>query len=95
MSEKNSILAKIEQIQDKGKAIGEAKVGMEVAISLDKPIAGRHVFERDVLYVKIPEKDAQALLTNHVDDLTSEEQDILKEYINLMRKKVPFWAGVM
>jgi translation initiation factor 5B len=93
--EDGSDLGEIEQIQDKGKAIGEAKVGMEVAISLDKPIAGRHVFERDILYVKVPEKDAQALLTNHLDDLTSEEQDILKEYINLMRKKVPFWAGVM
>jgi translation initiation factor 5B len=91
--EDSSDLGEIEQIQDKGKAIGEAKVGMEVAISLDKPIAGRHVFERDILYVKVPEKDAQALLTNHLDDLTSEEQDVLKEYINLMRKKVPFWAS--
>ena len=70
-------------------------MGMQVAISMDKPIAGRHIFERDVLYVKVPEKDAQALLTTHSDDLTSEEQDVLKEYINMMRKKVPFWAGVM
>ena len=48
-----------------GKAIGEAKVGMEVAISMDKPIAGRHIFERDVLFVKVPEKDAKTLLTTH------------------------------
>ena len=62
---------------------------------MDKPIAGRHVFERDVLYVKVPEKDAKALLTTHLDDLTSEEQDVLKEYVNMMRKKIPFWAGTM
>ncbi len=93
--EDGSELGEVDQIQDKGKTVPEAKVGMQVAISMDKPIAGRHIFERDVLYVKVPEKDAQALLTTHADDLTAEEQDVLKEYINLMRKKVPFWAGVM
>ena len=90
-----SDLGEIQQIQDKGKAISEAKVGAQVAISMDKPIAGRHVFERDVLYVKVPEKDAKSLLTAHLDDLTSEEQDVLKEYVNMMRKKIPFWAGTM
>jgi translation initiation factor 5B len=88
-----SDLGEVDQIQDKGKNIGEAKAGMQVAISMDKPVAGRHVFERDVLYVKIPENDAKALLTAHSDDLTAEEQDVLKEFINMMRKKIPFWAG--
>ena len=92
-AEDGSDLGEIDQIQDKGKAVPEAKVGMEVAISMDKPIAGRHVFERDVLYVKVPEKDAQALLTAHLDDLTSDEQDVLKEFVAIMRKKIPFWAG--
>jgi translation initiation factor 5B len=94
-AEDGSDLGEIQQIQDKGKAIGEAKAGAQVAISMDKPIAGRHVFERDVLFVKVPEKDAQALLTSHLDDLTSEEQEVLKDYVNLMRKKIPFWAGTM
>ncbi|MCW3982747.1 MAG: translation initiation factor IF-2 [Candidatus Bathyarchaeota archaeon] len=93
--EDGSDLGEIQQIQDKGKAIGEAKAGAEVAISMDKPIAGRHIFERDVLFVKVPEDDAKKLLTAHLDDLTAEEQDVLKEYINMMRKKIPFWAGVM
>jgi translation initiation factor 5B len=88
-------LGEVDQIQDKGKTVPEAKVGTQVAISMDKPIAGRHVFEKDVLFVKVPEKDAQALLTTHRDDLTADEQDVLKEYVSLMRKKVPFWAGVM
>jgi len=89
-----SDLGEVDQIQDQGKAIPEAKVGMQVAISMDKPIAGRHVFERDILYVKVPEKDAKALLTAHADDLTADEQDVLKEFIALMRKKTLFWAGV-
>ena len=93
--EDGSDLGEVDQIQDQGKTVPEAKVGAQVAISMDKPIAGRHIFERDVLYVKVPEKDAQALLTSHLDDLTAEEQAVLKEYIGLMRKKVPFWAGTM
>ena len=88
--EDGSDLGEVDQIQDQGKNVPEAKVGMQVAISMDKPIAGRHIFERDILYVKVPEKDAQALLTTHADDLTGDEMEILKEYINLMRKKVPF-----
>jgi translation initiation factor 5B len=93
--EDGSDLGEVDQIQDQGKAVPEAKVGMQVAISMDKPIAGRHVFERDVLFVKVPEKDAQALQKAHADDLTADEQEVLKEYIAMMRKKVPFWAGVM
>jgi translation initiation factor 5B len=92
--EDGSDLGEVDQIQDQGKAIPEAKVGMQVAISMDKPIAGRHVFEKDVLYVKVPEKDAKALLTTHADDLTADEQEVLKEYIALMRKKTLFWGGV-
>jgi translation initiation factor 5B len=92
--EDSSDLGEVDQIQDQGKAVGEAKVGMQVAISMDKPIAGRHVFERDVLYVKVPEADAKKLLTAHMDDLTSEEQGLLKEFVAFMRKKTLFWAGV-
>jgi translation initiation factor 5B len=43
-------LGEIQQIQDKGKTIPEADKGMQVAISMDKPIVGRHVFEKDMLY---------------------------------------------
>jgi translation initiation factor 5B len=88
-------LGEIQQIQEEGKAIPEAKQGMQVAISMEKPIAGRHIFEGDVLYVKVPENDAKLLLTTHLDDLNAQEQELLKEYVNMMRKKVPFWAGVM
>jgi translation initiation factor 5B len=83
----------VQQIQAKGKAISEAKQGMQVAVSMDKPIVGRHVFEKDILYVKVSEHDAKALLTSHLDKLTVEEQEVLKEYAEQMRKKIPFWAA--
>ncbi|MGD6809540.1 MAG: translation initiation factor IF-2 [Candidatus Bathyarchaeia archaeon] len=90
-----SELGEIQQVQDEGKAISEAKAGEQVAISMDKPIAGRHIFERDVLYVKVPEEDAKKLFANHLDDLTEAELDVLKEYVKLMRKKVMFWGGML
>jgi translation initiation factor 5B len=65
---------------------------MQVAISLDKPMVGRHIFEKDTLYVKVPETHAKALQTTFMDKLTAEEQEALNEYIKIMRKKTPFWA---
>jgi translation initiation factor 5B len=85
-------VGEVQQIQDRGKALSEAKQDMQVAVSMDKPTVGRHVFEKDVLYVKVPEADAKALLTTYLDKLTTEEQEVLKEYVKLMQKKTPFWA---
>jgi translation initiation factor 5B len=86
-------LGEVQQIQDKGKAVSEAGQGMQVAVSMDKPVVGRHVFERDILYVKVPEPDARALLEKHLDKLSVEEQEVLKEYTEMMRKKTPFWGA--
>jgi translation initiation factor 5B len=91
-AEDGADIGEVEQIQDKGKAVSEAKQGMQVAVSMEKPIVGRHVFEKDVLYVKVSEHDAKALLTTHLDKLTEAEQEVLKEYAEHMRKKIPFWA---
>jgi translation initiation factor 5B len=66
---------------------------MQVAVSMDKPIVGRHVFEKDVLYVKVPEPDVRVLMSTYLDKLTEDEQEVLKEYVAAMRKKVPFWGA--
>ena len=86
-------VGEIQQIQEKGEALPEARAGMQVAISMDKPMVGRHVFEKDVLYVKVPEEHAKLLLSEFVDKLTVEEQETLKEYVEIMRKKTAFWAA--
>ena len=85
-------VGEVQQIQDRGKALSEAKQDMQVAVSMDKPTVGRHIFEKDILYVKVPESDAKALQTTYSDKLTVEEQEVLKEYVALMQKKTPFWA---
>jgi translation initiation factor 5B len=86
-------VGEIQQIQDKGKSLPDAQQGMQVAISMDKPTVGRHLFEKDVLYVKVPEKDAKLLLTLFADRLSTDEQEALNEYVGAMRRKMPFWAA--
>lgn len=86
-------VGEVQQIQDKGKALSEAQQGMQVAVSMERPIFGRHVFEKDVLYTKIPEAHVKVLSTTFMERLTKEEQDTLNEYVNIMRKKVPFWGA--
>lgn len=86
-------IGEIQQIQDKGKALSEAQQNMQVAVSMDKPMVGRHIFEKDILYVKVPEPHAKVLQTSFVERLTLDEQEALKEYLEIMRKKVPFWGA--
>ncbi|TRO46731.1 translation initiation factor IF-2, partial [Candidatus Bathyarchaeota archaeon] len=83
----------VQQIQDKGKAVSEANQGMQVAVSMDKPIVGRHVFEKDILYVKVTESDAKILMESHKDKLSDDDQAVLMEYVKIMQKKTPFWGG--
>ena len=80
------------QIQDKGKAASEAKIGSQVAVSLGKAIVGRHIQEGEMYYVRIPENHAKSLLTRFSDRLTPEELDALNEFIAIMRIESPFWA---
>jgi translation initiation factor 5B len=82
------------QVQHQGKPVSEAVANTQVAVSLDKAIVGRHIKEKDVLFVQVPETHAKALLTKFSDRLTSEELESLNEYVEAMRKKTnPFWAA--
>jgi hypothetical protein len=72
--------------------VTEATQGMQVAVSMDKPTVGRHVFEKDVLFVKVPEPDVRAFQGVYADKLNEDEQQTLRDYVTAMRKKSPFFA---
>jgi translation initiation factor 5B len=86
-------LGRISQIQDAGNAIGKAEAGKEVAVAMPQPIVGRHIKERDRLYVDIPEKDAKLLRTKFIDRLSESAQEALQELVALKRKKDILWAA--
>ncbi len=92
-AENGEELGEIQQIQDKGKALPDAQQGMQVAVSMERPIFGRHIFEKDLLYTKVPEEHVKILSSTFMQRLTTDEQETLNEYVNLMRKKVPFWGA--
>ncbi|UCG44579.1 MAG: translation initiation factor IF-2 [Candidatus Bathyarchaeota archaeon] len=91
--EDGSDVGEIVQIQDRGQAVSEAESGTQVAISLEKAIVGRHIHEKDVLYVKIPEKHARLLLTKFQNRLSPDELEVLEEFVELKRRESPFWAS--
>ena len=86
-------IGEIQQIQDGGETISEAEPGKQVAISIDKPVVGRHFNEGDILHVRVPEEHAKMLNTKFEDRLTSDEAEALKEFITVMRESSPFWAA--
>jgi translation initiation factor 5B len=92
VKEDGRTVGEILQIQDKGKAASEAKIGAQVAVSLGKAIVGRHIHEGETFYVRVPEAHAKVLQTKFQDRLTPEELEALNEFIGIRRIESPFWA---
>ena len=88
-----SRIGRISQIQDRGEAISRADEGQEVAVAMPQPIVGRHIKERDVLYVDIPERHAKQLRTKFAGRLTEKQVEALKELVELKRKTDVLWAA--
>lgn len=85
-------LGRIVQIQDSGAAVGKADEGKEVAVSMPQPIVGRHIKEKDVLYVDVPEKNVRTLRQKFQGRLTENALKALEELVEIKRKKDPLWA---
>jgi translation initiation factor 5B len=85
-------VGRITQIQDSGEAIPSAEEGKEVAVSMPQPIVGRHIKERDVLLVDVPEKDTKLLREKYPERLTAGALEALRELTELKRKKDLLWA---
>jgi len=83
--EDGQIVGSIMQIQDKGENVQEATRGMQVAISIDKPIVGRHIKEGDVLHVWVPDRDRRLLLEKFSDRLSPEEVEELNALAKLRK----------
>ena len=85
-------VGRITQIQDSGEAIPSANEGKEVAVSMPQPIVGRHIKERDVLLVNVPEKHAKLLREKYSARLTASALEALRELTEMKRKRDPLWA---
>ncbi len=93
MREDGKKLGQVMQIQDRGNPVKEARVGMQVAISIRGNIMiGRHVDEGDIMYTDIPNNHVKELLTKFKNELSNDELMVLKEIIQIKRKTNPFYG---
>ena len=92
INEQGERIGRITQIQESGEAVSQAEAGKEVAVSMPQPIVGRHIKERDVLYVDVPEKDAKILRTKYTNRLTESSNEVLMELVEFKRKDDFLWA---
>ncbi len=74
------------RVQDQGKDVAEVGAGKQVAVSIDKPIVGRHIFEGDILYVDVPPKHAKTLSSKFRDYLSPGELGLLEELASISAK---------
>src|SRR6266702_1083574 len=79
-------LGTVLRVQDQGKDVPEVGAGKQVAVSIDKPIVGRHIFEGDILYIDVPAKHAKTLSSKFRDYLSPAELVLLDELANIAAK---------
>ncbi|HNX40525.1 MAG TPA: translation initiation factor IF-2 [Methanothrix sp.] len=92
MREDGANVGEVKGIQAHNENVGSATVGQEVAISIDGPTVGRQIHEGDILYVNIPEKHARIVELELKPKLAEDEREVLENFLNIKRKKDPFWG---
>ncbi|KUO41021.1 MAG: translation initiation factor IF-2 [Hadesarchaea archaeon DG-33] len=84
----------IRELQKEKRSVQEAKLGDELAISIEGGVVGRNVQEDDVLYTDVPREHVIALKRNLRDLLSGDELAVLDEIIAIKQREDPTY-GVM
>jgi translation initiation factor 5B len=92
MNQSGKKLGEVQRIQDQGKDIGEASVGMQVAVSIKDGVVGRNINEGDVLYTDVPERHLKTLLSKFPGELDEKERETFDELIQIKRRENPVWG---
>ncbi len=79
----------VHQIQDSGKAIDEATVGMQIAVSIKGPTIGRQINEGDLFYTDLNSRQAKELLERFNHRLNEKEKEVLNMLVAMKRKSDP------
>lgn len=85
-------LGELQRVQDQGKDIQEAVVGMQVAVSIEDGVVGRNISEGDTFYADVPERHLKTLMTKFPSELTEGDQVTIKELIQIKRRENPVWG---
>jgi len=85
-------LGQIERLQDQGKDVPEAGVGMQVAASIEDGVVGRNISEGEVVYSDVPERNLKTLMSKFPSELSESDHETIKELIQLKRRENPVWG---
>ena len=85
-------LGELQGIQDQGKDVAEATVGMQVAVSIEDGVVGRNIDEGDIIYADVPERHLKTLLAKFPGELTEADHETINELIQIKRKTNPVWG---
>jgi len=85
---------RIHQIQDKGETLEKAEKDTEVAISIRGIEIGKEIGRDETLFVNVPESHVRQLMGKFLDELTTDQKQVLREFISLMRKTNHPWWGM-
>jgi translation initiation factor 5B len=89
INEEGRKVGTVHQIQDSGKAIDEATVGMQIAVSIKEPTIGRQINEGDIFYTDVNSRQAKQLLERFNHRLNEKEKEILNMLVAMKRKSDP------
>ncbi|MBI1662156.1 MAG: translation initiation factor IF-2 [Nitrosopumilus sp.] len=85
-------IGNIHQLQHDKKTVTSAKTGDEVACSVQDVTIGRQIFEEEIFYTFPPSHEAKQLLNKFMHKLSTEEQEVLNEIVEIQRKKEAAYA---
>ncbi len=91
MNREGKTLGSIKQIQHEQENITQIEQGKQVAISVDGVTIGRQIFENDMLYTAINEKEFR-IFKKYKHLLKDAEKLVLKEIAEIHRKRNPVWG---
>jgi translation initiation factor 5B len=80
-------IGEVKEIQKDKKSLSEAKIGDELAISIDGGVVGRNFEEGDVVYTDVPRDHALFLKRDLRDLLTGDELAVLDEIIAIKQRE--------
>jgi translation initiation factor 5B len=92
MDSRGNELGTVEQIQDKGKALPQVKLGDKVAISVRGPTLGRSIKENDILFTLPRSHEAKLLRSKFIAALSEDDLQALNEIVDLKTSSDPMYG---
>ena len=91
MNKEGKALTSVKSIERSKESVSQLLKGEQAALSLPNVIAGRQLFEHDILYSAIPEEQFRQMkaLTRF---LKGDEIQALREIAEIKRKEQPLWG---